>query len=205
MSFELDEYVPETMAEGDKLKPSDVIDHPLIVKVLDYRTGITTKFSPAGDGEAVIVDVFDLSDQKIHLGVMWFNNAIRDNLKNKVGKVMPVRLVYQSPKKAGGNPYIIPTGLEGADLEAARAWAKQKPTLFEDERSERDMGEYTSGEPAPAEQKPAFNASTPAASTPPATTPSASMPPAASTPTPAAQPPASTPPVADSDDDDVPF
>lgn len=208
MSFDLEEYVPETMAEGDKLKPSDIIDHPLIIKVLDYRTGITTKFSPNGDGEAVIVDVFDMSDQKIHLQVMWFNNAIRDNLKNKVGKVMPVRLVFQAPKKAGGNPYIIPVGLDGADLETARAWAKEKPTLFEDERTERDFGEYsaTPVSPEPAAQAPAFSASAPSAAKPTAVTPPAAAPQAASTPAPAAQPPAaSAPAAAADDDDDIPF
>src|SRR5687768_332778 len=105
MSMDMEEYVPETMGEGDKVKPSDIIDHPLIVKVLDYRTGLTTKFNPDGDGEAVVCDVFDMSDEKIYLQVMWFNNAVRDNLKNKVGKIMPVRLVFRKSKN-GGNSYI---------------------------------------------------------------------------------------------------
>lgn len=178
MAFDLDEYTPETMGEGDKVKPSDIIDHPLIVKILDFRQGLTTKYNPDGDGEAVVADVFDMADEKIYLQVMWFNNAIKDNLKNKVGKVLPIRLVYQT-SKGGGNQYIVPAGLEGEDMETAKAWASSRPELFEDERKDREFGEYKANTPAPSAQAPAF---------------SATDTPATSKPTPAAKPPAAKPP-----------
>jgi len=200
MSFDLEEYVPETVGEGDKLKPSDVVDHPLIIRVLDFKQNLTTKFSPNGDGQAVVVDVFDMSDETTHLGVMWFNAAIRDNLMNKVGKSMAVKLVYQEAKK-GGNKYIVPSGLEGADLDAAKAWAKAKPRLFEEAREEREMGEYQSSTPNPGEQQSAFKVekeeSKPAASS------SARMPGSASKP---AQTPAPTElPDATDDNEEPPF
>lgn len=183
MAIDLDEYVPETMGEGDKVKPSDIIDHPLIVKVLDFRQGLTTKFNPDGDGEAVIVDVFDMSDEKIYLQVMWFNNAVKDNLKKKIGKVLPIRLVYQT-SKGGGNQYIVPEGLTGEDMDTAKAWAASKPELFDEERVAREFGEYKTDTPEPSAQAPAFKAEAkketpaakPPAAKPPAKKPEANLP-----------------------------
>ena len=201
MSFDLEEYVPETMGEGDKVKPSDIVDHPLIVKILDFRTGLTTKYNPDGDGEAVVCDVFDMADNKIYLQVMWFNPAIRDNLKNKVGRNTAIRLVFQQ-SKSGGNSYITPAALEGEDFETAKAWASSKPTLFEDERKDREFGEYKVATPNPTAQAPAFKKeeekpATSAIKPPSAQRPSANLPDlGGSAPAPAA---------AAADDDEPPF
>ena len=186
----------EMQAGGDKLKPSDIANRPLLVKVLDFKTGIKTKYDDAA--EAVVVDVLDLSTEEIHLGVMWFNAAIKDNLKRYIGKKLPIALVYQQPKAPGGNAYIVPQGLDGENLKAAQAWNDGKPSLFEDTREERGVGLYGSDTPSPSESQPAFNPveDKPAASA----VSSAKMPSAVQ---PASQPAAASAPAAD--DDEPPF
>lgn len=188
----------EMQAGGDKLKPSDIANRPLLVKVLDFKQGIKTKYDDAA--EAVVVDVLDLSTEEFHLGVMWFNAAIKDNLKRYIGKKLPIALVYQQPKAAGGNAYIVPQGLDGENLKIAQAWNDGNNNLFEDIREERGVGQYGSDSPAPSQPEQAFNAveDKPAASTVSAAKMPSAVKPATQ---PASQPAASAP----DDDDEPPF
>ena len=217
MTMELGNFELQSMS-GDKLKPSDITQTPLLIKILDYRTGIKTQYEEAA--EAVVLDVFNLVTQETYLGVLWFNQAIRDNLKRYIGQHLPIELRYQQPKKVGGNAYIVPVGLEGENLAAAQAWATQRPNLFSEVRAERGEGEYGSDAPAPQDAQPAFQpvATGPTASTPDMSKAAAAQPPAASAPAtapqppaasgPAIQPPAASAPAASApaaDDDEPPF
>ena len=174
MSMPLDTFEARSQGTGDSLSPKDIVSTPLLVKVLEIRGGIKTKFKPEGT-DAVILDVLNLLTQEIKLGVMWFNGAIVDNLKPYVGKALPIELVYQQPT-GGGNAYLIPKMLDGANLEAAKAWATQRPALFEDERTARGIEQHLPGGMA--------------AVAPAVAPPSAVAPPVASAPAPVAAPPA---------------
>ena len=137
-------YEPKVDIDGDQLKPSDVAGHPLIVKVYEHRTGITTKFKPNGDGTAILVDVLNLTNGEVSVNVLWFNGAIVDNLVGYVGgDALAIKLVYKESKS--GNSYLIPEALADADLQAAMQWAQAKPNIFEDTRRERGIEPYGGG------------------------------------------------------------
>lgn len=164
-------YEPKVDIDGDQLKPSDVAGHPLIVKVYEHRTGITTKFKPNGDGTAVLVDVLNLTNGEVSVNVLWFNGAIVDNLVGYVGgDALAIKLVYKESKS--GNSYLIPEALAGDDLQAAMQWAQAKPNIFEDTRAERGIEPHggalgggslpTMGGGAPAAAAPAAAAPAPA-------------------------------------------
>lgn len=131
-------YEPKVDIDGDQLKPSDIANHPLIVKVHEHRTGITTKYSPDGDGTAVLVDVLDLTSGNVSINVLWFNGAIVDNLVGYVGQdALAIKIVYKEGKN--GNSYLIPQALADNDLQTAVQWAQSRPTIFEDTRAERGI------------------------------------------------------------------
>ena len=196
MSMELETFEQQSQGTGDKLGAKDIMNTPLLVKVREERESVRTKHKPEGT-PAIVLDVLNLMTQEIKLGIMWFNPAVVDNLRPHIGKAMAIQLVTQQPKGTG-NAYLIPEQLEGANLDAAKAWASQRPNLFEDEYERRGL-ELPKGAVGTLSKSTA-DAAAPAASAPTATTPTAAMP-GASTPAEApvaTPPPAATPPVASS-------
>jgi hypothetical protein len=120
----LDDYQPNEN-NGDSLKPSEIIDHLLIVRIRQRKEGIVTQYTPEG-GPGVIVDVVDLDAVDTTTGqigpqaysdVLWMNGAIVDNLTPNVGKTIAIRLVWATGKS--GRNYV---SIEAAD-EAGKAKA----------------------------------------------------------------------------------
>lgn len=177
---------------GDSYAPKDAAGQPLLVKVLEHRTGVKTKFKPEGT-DAVLLDVLNLATSELKLGVMWFNGALVDNLKPYLGKALPIRLVSQKAK-GSTNEYLIPQMLDGADLEAAKAWASSRPNLFEEERTTRGWPQHMpQGMASLPQETSAPVAAQPPAAQPPAAAPVAAAQPPAAAPVAAAQPPAAAP------------
>jgi hypothetical protein len=141
----LDTYVPPVREDGDRLPTKELAGRPLIVVVREHLMGVKTQFNsdpadalrykPEG-GEAVKLDVADLTTNSVYINVMWFNGAIVDSLKSFVASTLPVKLFYDTPKR-GGNPYINVEPLVGAELAGAQAWAAANATRFETERAAR--------------------------------------------------------------------
>lgn len=145
--MQLDTFVPPTREDGDRVPAKEMVGRPLIVQVREHRTGVktqynsnpqdTARYKPEG-GEAVLLDVADLSSNTVYLNVLWFNGAVVDSLKGYVAHTLPVRLFYDSPKSGGnGNPYLNVEPLAGAELAAAHQWATSNPDRFERERAAR--------------------------------------------------------------------
>lgn len=160
--------------DGDQLKPSEVTNHPLIVKVHERRDNLTTKFKPNGDGSAVLIDVLDMATNQVYINVMWFNGALVDNLSGYAkGDALAIKLVEKT-SKASGNTYLIPEALADADLQTASKWAAAKPKLFEETRDERGIPQHggaLGGAQLPATGSPAQQAQAPAAQPPAAAQP----------------------------------
>jgi hypothetical protein len=120
----LDDYTPNE-SSGDSLKPSEIVDHGLIVRVRQRKDGIVTQYTPEG-GPGIIVDVVDLDHVDTATGVvgpraftdvLWMNGALVDNLTPNVGKTIAVKLVWSTGKS--GRAYV---SIEAAgDAEKARA------------------------------------------------------------------------------------
>lgn len=178
-------YEPKVDIDGDQLKPSDVAGHPLIVKIYEHRTGITTKFKPNGDGTAVLVDVLDLTNGTVSVNVLWFNGAIVDNLVGYVGgDALAIKLVYKESKN--GNSYLIPEALADGDLQSAMQWAQAKPNIFEDTRAERGIEPH--GGALGGGSLPAMGGGAPAAAAPAAAAPAPQVQPQVPQTAPAAPP-----------------
>lgn len=185
--------------DGDQLKPSDVTDHPLIVKVYERRDNLTTKFKPNGDGSAVLLDVLDMATNQVYINVMWFNGALVDNLTGYARQdALAIKLVEKKSKTTGNN-YLVPQALTDNDLATAMKWAQAKPHIFDETRDERGIerhgGPLGGGQLPSAGTAPAPAAQPPAAAQPPVeqafdtSWPDAA--PEAAAPAPAAAPPAS--------------
>lgn len=165
--------------DGDQLKPSDVTNHPLIVKVYERRDNLTTKFKPNGDGSAVLIDVLDMATNQVYINVMWFNGALVDNLSGYAkGDALAIKLIEKTSKSTG-NSYLVPEALTGDDLGTAQKWAAAKPKLFEETRDEREIPQHggaLGGGQLPAAGSPAQQAQ---AQQPPAQAPQAQQAPPA--------------------------
>jgi hypothetical protein len=142
----LDTFTPPIREEGDRVPAKEMVGRPLVVQVREHRTGVKTtfnsdpadtkRFKPEG-GEAVHLDMVDLTTGAVYIGVLWFNGAIVDSLKPYVAQTLPVKLFYDTPKGGGTNPYLNVEPLTANELAAAQQWANANPDRFERERAAR--------------------------------------------------------------------
>lgn len=128
----LDDYQPNEN-NGDSLKPSEIIDHLLIVRIRQRKEGIVTQYTPEG-GPGVIVDVVDLDAVDTTTGqigphaygdVLWMNGAIVDNLTPNVGKTIAIRLVWATGKS--GRNYVSIEAADDAGKAKAGAYLTANP------------------------------------------------------------------------------
>jgi len=141
----LDTFTPPVREEGDRVPAKEMVGRPLVVLVREHRTGVKTQFNsnpqdpakyrPEG-GEAVLLDMADLTTGAVYIGALWFNGAIVDSLKGYVAQALPVKLFYDTPK-TGTNPYLNVEPLAGNELAAAHQWVTANPDRFERERAAR--------------------------------------------------------------------
>ncbi|MER7076612.1 hypothetical protein SAMN02982929_05327 [Saccharopolyspora kobensis] len=153
--MELTGFAPRENSTGDRLPAKEAVDKPLIVQVREHRTGVKTKFNsnpnekgykPDG-GEAVVLDVADLTTNSVFVDVLWMNGAVVDNLKAYVGQAIPIKLVWTG-SASGGNSYITVEALGGAELDKAAAWAQANPDRFDTERAQRAAAGADQPQPA---------------------------------------------------------
>ena len=130
--------------ESSSVRPADLNGHLLIIKPLEYKTGIATQL---GVAEAIEVDIVDLDTNEEHTSVLFFNIALRNALKPNIGKQVLARIGQGTAKPGKSAPWILLNATENAD-DVAKATA------------------YLAGQvAAPAPAAPAPTASIPAAVT----------------------------------------
>lgn len=105
---------------NETVKVADLAGHLLIVKPVEYKTGIATVH---GDAEAIEVNVVDLDTNKEHSSLLWFNVALRNALKTKVGQSVLARIGQGAAKPGKSAPWILvdATG-DGAAVAKANAY-----------------------------------------------------------------------------------
>jgi hypothetical protein len=86
------------------LKPADVVGHLLIIKPIEYKTGITTSF---GEAEAIECDVVDLDTSTAYTSILFFNVALRSSLRSNIGKTVLSRMGQGIAKPGKSAPYIL--------------------------------------------------------------------------------------------------
>lgn len=94
---------PSTTTEG--VKVAELANHLLIIEPVEYKTGIATVH---GDAEAIEVNIVDLDNNNaVHANVLWFNVALRNALKSKVGHKVLARIGQGTAKPGKSAPWIL--------------------------------------------------------------------------------------------------
>jgi len=85
-------------------KVADLAGKLLIITPTDYKTGIKTIH---GDAEAVEVSLVNLDENKSYDGVLFFNVALRNSLKQKIGQKVLARIGQGTAKPGKSAPWIL--------------------------------------------------------------------------------------------------
>lgn len=93
---------PSTQSES--VKVADLAGHLLIITPTEYKVGIETVH---GKAEAVEVEVVDLDTKQTHSSLLWFNVALRNALKNKIGQKVLARIGQGAAKPGKSAPWIL--------------------------------------------------------------------------------------------------
>ena len=116
---------PEPQDEGDRFDPREAIDHLLVIRPIEHKTGIITTNAPNGT-DAVSADVLDLDHTggpKVYNDTLLFTGALVDGLKPFVGQVVVIRLEMRKSKS--GRTYPSPIASRDGDQQRAQDyWTK---------------------------------------------------------------------------------
>ena len=106
-------------------KVADLAGKLLIITPTDYKTGIKTIH---GDAEAVEVSLVNLDDNKNYDGVLFFNVALRNSLKQKIGQKVLARIGQGTAKPGKSAPWILLDATsDAAALAKANAYLSVAP------------------------------------------------------------------------------
>lgn len=133
-----DEWGDPDEAMGDRVNPRDIINHLLIVWVVDYIQHSPTKFTqPGKPSDVIVVDVcdLDLADSQGFQGLLsrkvwWRQSRLIASLKAKIG----TRMLCRMTQGTGNSGYNAPFELLNmiGDPECRRRgdqWVKAHPNF----------------------------------------------------------------------------
>lgn len=113
-------FAAPASSESSSVKPADLEGHLLIIKPIEYKTGITTSL---GEAEAVEVDLVDLDTNTEHSSVLFFNVALRNSLRPNIGKQVLARIGKGVAKPGKTAPWVLVNATENqADIDKATAY-----------------------------------------------------------------------------------
>lgn len=114
---------------GDTPKVADLANQLLIITPVEYKTGIQTVH---GEADAVEVNIVNLDKSQEHTGILFFNVALKNALKNKIGQKVLARIGQGTAKPGKSAPWILVDATASpADLAKANAYigtAQATPT-----------------------------------------------------------------------------
>ena len=118
----------ELSTGGDQPKVADLANQLLIITPVEYKTGIQTVH---GETDAIEVRVTNLDTNEEHENILFFNVALKNALKNKVGQRVLARIGQGTAKAGKSAPWILidatsnPADLAKANAYIGNAGAKQ--------------------------------------------------------------------------------
>ena len=117
-------FSPPSMNDGN-IKVADLAGQLLIITPIDYKTGIKTVH---GDAEAVEVTLVNLDTNKTYDSVLFFNVALRNSLKQKIGQKVLARIGQGTAKPGKSAPWILlDATTDAAALAKANAYLGAAP------------------------------------------------------------------------------
>jgi hypothetical protein len=99
----------------ESVKVADLNGHLLILEPLEYKTGIQTVH---GEADAIEVRINDLDTGFNHESVLFFNVALKNALKSKVGQKVLARIGQGTAKPGKSAPWILVDATGDADAVA---------------------------------------------------------------------------------------
>lgn len=112
-------------ANTEQPKVADLAGALLIITPVEYKTGIPTVH---GEAEAVEVNIINLDTNKAHDGLLWFNVALRNALKNKIGQKVLARIGQGTAKPGKSAPWILlDASTDASAIEKANAYLAGAP------------------------------------------------------------------------------
>lgn len=121
---------PPALEESDPFKPSENVDRPLVIKVLERKEGIVTDNSPQG-APGVVAHVLDLSTGAKYRRALFMSGNAVDGFTPHVGRPMiVVRLTWKEPRKVGGRKFIGVDPATPHDMQLAEQYVAQMGDPF---------------------------------------------------------------------------
>jgi hypothetical protein len=99
----------------ESVKVADLNGHLLILEPLEYKTGIQTVH---GEADAIEVRINDLDTGFNHESVLFFNVALKNALKTKIGQKVLARIGQGQAKPGKSAPWILVDATGDADAVA---------------------------------------------------------------------------------------
>jgi hypothetical protein len=124
----------ELATGGDQPKVADLANQLLIIEPTEYKDRILTVH---GETDAIEVNVTNLDTGEMHDRLLFFNVALKNALKNKVGQKVLARIGQGTAKPGKSAPWILidatgnPADLAKANAFVGSAGAKQAATPAE--------------------------------------------------------------------------
>lgn len=146
---------------GDRINPRDIVNHLLIVWVIDYIAHSPTRFTvPGKPSDVIVVDVVDLDqpDEKGYQGLLarkvwWRQSRLIASLKEKVGSRMLSRMTQGTGSSGFNAPFELVSMLSDAGCKArAEQWIKAHPEFKPSISGTREMNAELAGFEAMAKQ-----------------------------------------------------
>ena len=91
-------------SNNESVKVADLNGHLLILEAIEYKTGIPTVH---GDADAIEVRINDLDTGYTHDSVLFFNVALKNALKTKIGQKVLARIGQGVAKPGKSAPWIL--------------------------------------------------------------------------------------------------
>jgi hypothetical protein len=88
----------------ESVKVADLNGHLLILEPTEYKTGIQTVH---GEADAIEVRIVDLDTNETHESVLFFNVALKNALKTKIGQKVLARIGQGVAKPGKSAPWIL--------------------------------------------------------------------------------------------------
>lgn len=181
MTYPIAEPTPQGEQQaGDRLAPRDIVNRPMILRPMDYRTGIKTEYQDAADG--ILVNIALLSPDgsgEEHYDLLWFQGRIIGAFKGQIGQTFAGQIVT-APAPRGTAFEFQSMSTNQNFMAAVQSWLGRNPQFMARQPATPGSPPAAAsppaagwGPPVPAETRPAPDWSQPPAAPPqPAAPPS---------------------------------
>ena len=97
-------FTAPTQGGGDSVKVADLAGRLLIITPIEHKREITTVH---GVTDAVEVNIVDLDADQTYDNILFFNIALKNALKDKIGQKVLARIGQGSAKPGKSAPWIL--------------------------------------------------------------------------------------------------